>query len=361
MSKLKKLSLLRRNSKEYIQSIGLHTPNTVVESAAVAFASSIPLSNHQIHAVSQAMQPERSLMKRNNVLMMFGMSSESEWSNFCQHQIVENMMSEVLEIESFAVESETPQEKSRREILEQIEQGASDEIRAYLATLSEQLASDMETAYASGGTPAEINAEIDRVISENEQALRVAIERGVTEAYVRAGREFVANATIAQSITASFGLINDRAVNSVRDQTDRAITLITNSTRNQIDRLLRKALSEGLSGQELAGSIRDLIEPGGLWGKEDVNGQDRADRIATNELRMAMEQSHYDQAKTFKDDGFTVTKFWQTAGDSRVRDSHRANQSVGWVELDTAYSATGTVLPPTDSKCRCVSLYDIAP
>lgn len=162
---------------------------------------------------------------------------------------------------------------------------------------------------------------------------------------------------LASRFSIDFNLEHPRAVAYLREAGDKAITGINNTTRNRVNALLTKAVSEGWSYQRTAKQLEDLFD--GFRKPPLVanrNYRTRADAIAVFETGDKYEGGAFEGARQLRDAGLSMTKAWLTVGDNRVRQTHRNNQSQNFIPIDKMFSS-GHLRSPTDPGCRCTTLY----
>ena len=194
-------------------------------------------------------------------------------------------------------------------------------------------------------------------IDENTQAIiDIAEEQTVT--YVQGAVAFKTLAEGAADAGLSFNLAHPRAVAYLRDVNDRRIRDITDTTKEIIDKLVDQAVEEGMSYTQLAKLIRGTDGfDNQLFGR-DVNGFDRADRIAQFEISDRYENGLLEHARQVQDAGFVVVKLNLTVGDSRVSEQHAGFEALSWVPIDFVY-ASGSTVAPHRPRCRCAMQYEV--
>ena len=138
----------------------------------------------------------------------------------------------------------------------------------------------------------------------------------------------------------------------------RLITNIDETTRHQINNIVRNALSEGTSYTEVE---RKLIQkfPGLAKRQGQAHIRTRARLIAINETALAYENSKQSLSNRLGRAGIKMRKRWLTVKDSRVSDGCRRNQDEGWIADDAKFSSSDSN-PPRHPACRCVSIRRVA-
>lgn len=126
---------------------------------------------------------------------------------------------------------------------------------------------------------------------------------------------------------------------------------IQETTRNQLQTIIGRAIDTGQGYQKTAKEISDTF---------DDMSRARAKRIAVFESGQAYEAGNRMFADSLEDDGIEMQEAWVTSHDEKVRPEHAANEAEGWVELGHVYSS-GDTDPPTDPGCRCYKIYRQAP
>ena len=116
----------------------------------------------------------------------------------------------------------------------------------------------------------------------------------------------------------------------------RLITNIDETTRHQINNIVRNALSEGTSYTEVE---RQLIRkfPGLGEFKPQRHVQNRARLIALTETGQAYEGGKQQLSNRAERAGVRFNKHWLSVGDDRVSPGCRRNDDKGWIPNDTAF------------------------
>lgn len=150
-------------------------------------------------------------------------------------------------------------------------------------------------------------------------------------------------------LTIAFNLENPRAVAWATARAARQVRRINDVTREGINRVIVAAVENGTSYTRVAGQLREMFE----------FSEGRAHRIAVYEIGSAYEQGKKMAAGEMAGQGLRMEKKWQSAGDQRVRPSHRENQGAGWIGMDEPFPS-GADIPPEDPGCRCAGLWRVA-
>ena len=150
-------------------------------------------------------------------------------------------------------------------------------------------------------------------------------------------------------LTIGFNVEHPRAVEWATRHAAGQVTRINLATMEGINRVIVEAVREGHSYTRTAERLAALFEfsPG------------RAERIAVYEIGTAYEQGKRMAAQEMAGQGLQMERKAQTAGDGRVRPSHRDNQAAGWIGLDEPFPSGDDTLP-SDPGCRCAILYRVA-
>jgi len=144
-----------------------------------------------------------------------------------------------------------------------------------------------------------------------------------------------------------FDVMNPEAIKYAKTHAAEQVTKINDVTKERMRALIGQATEEGWSYGRLAGQIKNRF---------DGMTSTRARRIASHELRDAYEVGQRVMIDRLEKHGLPMETKWLTAGDSRVRDSHRDSRAEGWQDVGHTFSS-GAENPPTDPGCRCTSLY----
>lgn len=208
-------------------------------------------------------------------------------------------------------------------------------------------------------TAVRIDAAIDAAIAENA-AQWAEIQTDLNEVYIRGSVDFVAATDGVAELGISFDLANPRAVSYLREETVQRISAIDDNTKRIIDGLVSEAVENGDSYGTLASRLRATDGFDNQLFSRDALGHDRADRIAIFEVGDRYEGAKLEYAQQIQDAGVQMQVMWLTVGDDRVRQTHTDSQGEDWQPLGHDF-ISGSQRPPTDSNCRCVLLYRLAP
>ena len=148
-------------------------------------------------------------------------------------------------------------------------------------------------------------------------------------------------------LSVSLKVTNEEAVKYANRIAAERVSGINDVTKERMRSLIGNATQEGWSYNRLAKEIT---------GRFDEYSSSRARRIAVFELRDAYEGGQRELVEQVQKRGLDMETYWLTAGDDRVRDSHRASQGEGWQDVGYSFAA-GSDRPPTDPGCRCTALY----
>jgi hypothetical protein len=188
----------------------------------------------------------------------------------------------------------------------------------------------------------------NQATSATRQALERLIFNNVLEALILGGGRLVDDLDLP--ITISFGLDNPRAVAYAMANAAEKVTQINDATREMINRTIVNAITDGTSWDNTAKELTSLF-------KEMTRG--RAERIARYELGSGYEQGKKLAAQEMAAEGLTMEKKVVTAGDDRVRPSHRDNETAGWIGMDETFPSGDDVFP-SDPGCRCSVIWRVA-
>lgn len=188
----------------------------------------------------------------------------------------------------------------------------------------------------------------NQATSATRRALERLIFNNVLEALILGGGRLIDD--IGQPFTISFGLDNPRAVAYATANAAEKVTMINDTTRDMIRRVIVKAIGDGTSWDNTAGELIGMF-------KDMKRG--RAERIARYELGSGYENGRKMAAQEITNQGLTLERKWISAADSKVRPAHRDNHAAGWIAMDEQFPS-GDDLPPTDGGCRCSVAYRLA-
>lgn len=134
----------------------------------------------------------------------------------------------------------------------------------------------------------------------------------------------------------AFDLANPRAVEYLRHHGAARVTMINQTTRTEIRKLVVQAADEGMSYSRLARTIRDRFD--GFAGLQpQLHIHNRAELVAVTEVGDAYSEANLIVGKTLQDAGERMENYWLTVGDGRVSAGCAQNQAAGWIPLDDAF------------------------
>lgn len=183
-------------------------------------------------------------------------------------------------------------------------------------------------------------------------AFSADLETAILEALIFGGGELLTSLQADElDLGISWNLQNPRAVAYARMHAAVQVARIDDTTQTYLNSLISQALEEGWSYDRLSAAI-------GAKFVEFATGGDnpRSRRVAVYELGDAYEAGNEMAARALIAAGLEIEKKWSTVGDDKVRPTHRENQAAGWIAFDDTYPS-GDSRPPTDSGCRCATLY----
>lgn len=188
---------------------------------------------------------------------------------------------------------------------------------------------------------------------ETSPLFRTAIEQEAGKALANGAQSVLRR--LGGSVDVVFDLRNPRAASYLATVGNRVVG-INATTREAVQRVLVKAVSEGWSYQQTAARLREtwagFARPVG-----QQHLRDRAELIATTEIGEAYEAGTNAAARQLRDFGVPMEKAWQTASDHRVDTSVcRANEEQGWIPFEQAFQS-GHDHPLAHPSCRCTAQY----
>ncbi|MEA4805094.1 phage portal protein [Acetobacterium wieringae] len=149
-------------------------------------------------------------------------------------------------------------------------------------------------------------------------------------------------------ITGIEAIMNEDLLKWARDKAAQQVTYVTQTTKDQIKRIISDGMENGLSNAEIAQNIFDQSE---------INSVGRARRIADTEVHNSIIKGNH---QAMVDSGVKKKK-WVSAGDKAVRDSHsKINGQIR--DIDKPFS-NGLMHPgdpdgpPSEIvECRCIEV-----
>jgi hypothetical protein len=157
----------------------------------------------------------------------------------------------------------------------------------------------------------------------------------------------------------SFSLANPRAVAFLEQYGARRVTMINETTRSEIQRMVARGVREGLSYDQVAKEITGRFREFAV-GKPQLHIDSRAHLVAVQEAGEAYEEGNLIVGQQLRDAGIEMEKKWSTTGDSRVSDLCRRNAAAGWIPLEQSFPS-GHDRPLGHVACRCAALYQRKP
>lgn len=157
----------------------------------------------------------------------------------------------------------------------------------------------------------------------------------------------------------SFSLQNPRAVAFLEQYGARRVTMINETTRDEIRRMVTRGVEQGLSYDQVAKDITSRFREFAV-GKPQLHIDSRAHLVAIQESGEAYEHGNLVVGQQLRDAGIQMEKAWSTVGDSRVSDLCRRNEAAGWIPLEQSFPS-GHDRPLGHVACRCAALYQRKP
>lgn len=195
----------------------------------------------------------------------------------------------------------------------------------------------------------------DAAARDSKLDLTDPLQAAILDMLILGGGDLIAGLGIAaaeqEELGISWNLANPRAVEYARQHAAAQVTKINDTTRSYLNSMISQAAAEGHSYNRLSDAIAARFT-------EFATGGDnpRSKRVAVFELGDAYEEGNRVAAKELQAAGLDMEKKALTAGDDRVRPSHRSNQTAGWIGIDDPFPS-GDMRFPSDPGCRCATLY----
>jgi len=199
--------------------------------------------------------------------------------------------------------------------------------------------------------PEDINEILTGVFVLTSDLIREPIIKAAKKAMKSAALKTIADL----KIDIAFDLENPRAVEYLELHGAERVTMINETTREQIKAILVKGTEEGWSYDKIAREISDRFEEFAI-GKPQQHIQSRAHLVAVTETANAYEEGNRIAALEIQKHGIPMEKSWLTVGDDRVSDGCQENQDAGWIDIDEPFPS-GHQRPPRFPSCRCDCLY----
>lgn len=197
-----------------------------------------------------------------------------------------------------------------------------------------------------------------------EQAIGTAAKAALTEG----ARSLLL--VVAEELLAKYGvswsLENPTAVSYLAEHGAALVTRIDEATRDDLRRLIAKAMADGRSYDQVADDImtqfKSYGDPNSYWRFDAARPQQhiasRAHLIAVTEMGNAYEAGEFQAALEMQTAGLTVVKWWSTMGDERVSAGCLENEGDGEIPVDQPH-ASGDLHPLRFPGCRCTENYDV--
>ncbi len=150
--------------------------------------------------------------------------------------------------------------------------------------------------------------------------------------------------TTMGSVKPGFNVSNPELASFFEDYKLRLATQVTDTTREDIEGIIRKASEEGLSVPDTARLIRE---------KGEEFSKSRSETIARTELHRAALSAAEIQARR---SGVVTGRTWLATKDARTRSEHRVLDGVT-VGLDEEFP--GGLHPATEINCRCSLIFNV--
>lgn len=207
-----------------------------------------------------------------------------------------------------------------------------------------------------------VDKEIEDLLNQipHKEDLAEEIVAFMTIALKRGGKQIVKKLNMEKRFGIGFDVKNPAAKQFLEEKKDFELSdsqgNIDATTKRGLKKVLVEAHDEGLAYSKTATQIRALSDKG-------VFSTARAQMIATREIGVAYEEGNAEVMNDFRSryPGRQVQKKWQTVNDERVTETHRQNQSMGWIDYNLEFTGTGDQHAPgsDNPRCRCFTRYEI--
>ena len=187
----------------------------------------------------------------------------------------------------------------------------------------------------------------DQASLDTLQAFVKPLEREVQRALLAGALHSLADADVSLSVT----LKNPRAVAYLNQYGARRVTMINDTTRTEIKKIVTQAVDEGWSYNRTAKAISDRYGEFRV-GKPQQHIQSRAHLVAVTEAGESYSEGNLMVGQELAAAGLEMEKSWLSVGDERVSDGCRENQAAGWIPIDQAFPS-GHMRPLRFPGCRC--------
>lgn len=183
--------------------------------------------------------------------------------------------------------------------------------------------------------------DLSNKVFENFEARTIALSALISK-LLQETIGYSGNRTVEElNIDIDFDIYNPFVVEWIRENSLIHATSITGTIKDEVRSILEKAIINGDSIDDMANSINQFFDDQIPW---------RAARIARTEIIAAYAEGSLAAARQ---SGLYLYKHWSTAGDSRVDEHCRKNESDGYIPLESAFSS-GSNAPPIHPNCRCI-------
>ena len=165
------------------------------------------------------------------------------------------------------------------------------------------------------------------------------VERELEAAFIKAAQTFAPSVSpgVLQTLASEYALTEGAALLRVDGPMN-----LAQLTRERVNTIISEGLQEGRPLGSVSKTLRE----------DFAFSRKRATLIARTETTRALGDGHRNLAKNQGD----TEKRWMTQMDNLVRDTHRENQSQGWIPIDDAFGGTGT-MTINEPNCRCNVIY----
>jgi hypothetical protein len=144
-----------------------------------------------------------------------------------------------------------------------------------------------------------------------------------------------------------FGQVNKRAVAYAKNRSAELVTQIDDATRNDLRSVIADGLEAGVSREDIIDNIM----------QSRAFNEDRAELIASHEIRTANGQGRLDGYKAARDAGVKLKKIW-VLGDNSCPECIE-NADAGAIDLDADFPGTETDMDPGHCNCDCSTTTEI--
>jgi len=198
---------------------------------------------------------------------------------------------------------------------------------------------EKEWPVAEAGSGPEWEKRFDDAADETFYFFLGPIEAATKKALAAGGQQDLANL----KADVAFDLKNPRAVQYMKNHGAEMVTKINKTTRDDIKRIVTKAVDEGWSYGRTAKAITDTYSE---------FAESRAVMIARTETGNAYVAGELVAARQMTDAGIETEKHWRSVGDDRVSETCFYNDAQGWINLNNLFSS-GDDGPLAHPSCSC--------